>query len=321
MINLDFAYSDFIIWGAPGYPGGKAFDVDSSDSINGTPYKADWMNDINGFFQALIVSAYGNINGISGKPDSTEHSDRLAALFKVIENIFGRVPTVTEGPFIVDITQARRYQLFFIGANEENAKVFLPNISTVSQINLVEVEIFNTSTFNLKIMIYPESDFITLAPGAWVKIRPYNISPTASRWGHSFHYVDTITPLAPVKYDASGRLRSARPQAEDDVLRLADRDIYAQVSVLSPVYQIINSNTARIEALENAMAENIYQNPFVITFSNLAGVDIVSAAWEEAAGRLECSYKGGGINITFTNLDSVDMVSGAWDTANMRLEC
>jgi hypothetical protein len=321
MINLDFTYSDFIIWGAPGYPGGKAFDTDSADSINGTPYKADWMNDINGFFQALIVAAYGNMNGISGKPDSAEHSDRLNALFKVIENIFGRVPTVTEGPFIVDIAQARRYQLFFTGSNEESARVFLPDISAVSAVNVVEVEVFNASTLNLKIMIYPESDFITLAPGGWVKIRPYTISPAASRWGHSFHYVDTIVPLAPVKYDAYGRLKAARPQAEDDVLRLADRDIYAQAADFSPVYQIINANTARIEAIESAMAENIYQNPFIITFPDLAGVDLVSGTWDEPMGRLECSYAGDGINIMFTNLNSVDLVSGIWDTANMRLEC
>jgi hypothetical protein len=321
MINLDFNYSDFIIWGAPGYPGGKAFDTDTPDSIGGTPYKADWMNDINGFFQALIVAANGSMHSISGNPDSTEHSDRLNALFKVIENIFGRVPTVTKGPFIVDISQARRYQLFFIGSDEESARVFLPDISAVAPVNVVEVEIFNTSTLNLKIMIYPESEFITLTPGGWVKIRPYSITAAASRWGHSFHYVDTIVPLAPVKYDAHGRLKAARPQAADDVLRLADRDIYAQAVDFFPVYQIINANTARIEAIENAMAENIYQNPFIITFPDLEGVDLVSGSWDEAMGRLDCSYAGSGINITFTNLNSVNVVSGIWDMANMRLEC
>jgi hypothetical protein len=321
MINLDFKYSDYIIWGAPGYPGGKAFDADSPDSINGTPYKADWMNDVNGFFQALIVAAYGNMDGISGEPDNADHSDRLAALFKVIENIFGRVPTVTEGPFIVDITQARRYQLFFTGTNEENARVFLPDISTLPAVNVVEAEVYNASVLNLKIMIYPESDFIDLAPGGWVKIRPYAISSTASRWGHSFHYVDTVVPLAPVKYDAHGRLKAARPQADEDVLRLGDSDIYAQAVDFSPIYQIINANTARIEAIENAMAENIYQNPFIITFPDLAGIDLISGIWDEAMGRLECSYAGGGINIRFTNLNSVDLVSGVWDAANMRLEC
>jgi hypothetical protein len=116
-------------------------------------------------------------------------------------------------------------------------------------------------------------------------------------------------------------LKAARPLAEEDVLRLADRDIYAQVVDFSPVYQIINANTARIEAIESAMAENIYQNPFIITFPDLTGVDLVSGTWDEAMGRLECSYAGGGINIMFTNLNAVDLISGIWDTANMRLEC
>jgi hypothetical protein len=321
MINLDFNYSDFIIWGAPGYPGGKAYDTDSPDSINGTPYKADWMNDVNGFFQALITAAYGTMEGISGQPDSTEHSDRLRALFKIIENIFGRVPTVTEGPFIVDIDQARRYQLFFTGTNSQNAVVFLPDISEKPSVDVVEIEIFNASELNLKVKIYPDSELINLTPGGWVKIRPYNASPVSSKWGHSFHYVDIVVPRAPVKYDKNGRIKANRPLADTDVLRLGDRDIYVQSIDFTPVYQAINANTARIENLENAVAQNIFQNPFIITFENLTGILVISGSWDEATGRLECTYGGVGIHIAFTNLDMIDLVSGVWNYGQARIEC
>jgi hypothetical protein len=321
MINLDFDYSDFIIWGAPGYPGGKAYDADSPDSINGTPYKADWMNDENGFSQALIMAAYGTMDGISGQPDSTEHSDRLQALFKVIENIFGRVPTVTEGPFIVDIDQAKRYQLFFIGTNSQNAVVFLPDISEKPAVDVVEIEVFNASELNLKVKIYPDSELINLTPGGWAKIRPYNASATGSKWGHSFHYVDIVVPGAPIKYDKDGRIKANRPLADADVLRLGDRDIYVQSIDFTPVYQAINANTARIENLENAIAQNIFQNPFIITFEDLNGVLVISGSWDEAAGRLECTYGGAGIHIAFTNLDAIDLVSGVLNDGQARVEC
>jgi hypothetical protein len=321
MIKLDFQYSDFVIWGAPGYPGGKAYDASNPDSINGTPYKADWMNDVNGFFQALIVSAFGNMSGISGVPDTSENSDRLKALYKVIENIFGRVPTATEGPFVVDIDQAKRYQIFFIGSSPEAARVFLPDITNMAAVDVVEIEIFNVSTLNLQIIIYPESELLTLPPGGWIKIRPFNITASSSKWGHSFHYVDNIVPLAPVRYDHGGRLKSARPVLDEDVLRYGDRDIYVQTIDFTPVYQLINSNTARIEALEQAVAQDIYQNPFIITFADLMGVDVISGSWNTPLGRLECSYVGGGINILLTNLDSIKVISGVWNTAQARLEC
>ena len=321
MILLDQNYSDFIIWGSPDYPGGKAYDASNPDSIDGTPYLAAWMNDINGFFQALILEAHGNMGVISGKPDTALDSDRLRALFTVIENIFGRVPTITEGPFIVDIEQTRRYQVFFIGAIEENARIFLPDISDKASVDVVEIEVFNLSMQDLRVVIFPESELLTLPPGGWVKIRPFNMTPTVSRWGHSFHYVDKIIPGAPVRYDNGGRLKSSRPVIDEDVLRLGDRDIYAQAVDFTPIYKLINSNTARIEALENAAANNIFENPFIIMFTDLNGIELISGVWNRPLGRLECSYAGGGINIFFTNLDNVEVISGVWNVTQTRLEC
>jgi len=321
MIFLDSKYSDYVIWGSPDYPGGKAYDASNADSIDGTPYKDVWMNDVNGFFQALIISAFGSMDVISGVPDTAHNSDKLRALYKIIENIFGRVPTTTAGPLEIDITKTRRYQIFYIGNIEENARIYLPDISSNAAVDVVEIEIFNTSSQNLKVIIYPESEFLNLTPGGWVKIRPYNITPASSKWGHSFHYVDSIVPGAPVKYDSGGKLKSERPVTEQDVLRLGDKDIYVQAIDFTPLYQLIYSNMARIDALEKAAANNIFENPFIISFPDLNGINLITGTWNKPYGKLECSYIGGGISIMFTNLNSIEHISGIWNMQQSRLEC
>jgi tetrahydromethanopterin S-methyltransferase subunit B len=278
------------------------------------------MNDINGTRQAIIKYAEGNFQ-VSGEPDSADKSDVLNALLKIIENVFGRVPTVTRGPFVADINYARRYQLFFIGNIAENAKIFLPDISTMGGVDVIEIEIFNTSSLYLKVIVYPESELLNLPPGGWVRIRPFPTSGTSSVWGHSYHYKENITPNAAVKYDIGGRLQAARPVLDDHVLRLGDRDIYAYVPDFTDIYEMINEIKARTEALENATAQNITRNSFFITFPNLDGVELISGAWNKAKGTLECTYGGFGINIIFTNLFSVDLISGIWNRGEGTVEC
>jgi len=321
MIRLDQSYSDYVIPYAPGFPFGKAIDASGSQALNGTPYKQRWMNDINGTRQAIIKYAYGESAEISNEPDNADNSDVLKALLKIIENVFGRVPTVTRGPFFADINYARRYQLFFTGDVLDDAKIFLPDISELATVDMVEIEIFNTSNLFLKVIVYPESEFLNLPPGAWVRIRPFQINSVSSAWGHSYHYKDNITPNAPVKYDTGGRLKSSKPIVDDDVLRLGDRDIYVQSPDFTDIYQRFNALNARIEALENSMIQGIVRNPFVITFPDLDGIRIISGTWNRARGSLECSYAGGGINIIFTNLNSIQLISGIWSQSQGTLEC
>jgi hypothetical protein len=317
---LDGKYSDFVTWGAPNYPGGKAYDASNPDSIDGTPYKANWMNDINGTRQAIIKYAEGTFN-VSGEPDSADKSDVLNALLKIIENVFGRVPTVTRGPCVVDINYARRYQLFFIGNIAEKAKIFLPDISALGGVDVIEIEIFNVSSLYLKVIVYPESELLNIPPGGWVRIRPFPTSDTSSVWGHSYHYKENITPNAPVKYDTGGRLQAARPVLDDHVLRLGDRDIYVQNIDFTDIYQRINDINARIEALEKGAANNILRNAFFITFPNLDGIEMTSGTWNSAKGTLECTYAGGSINIIFTNMKLVELISGLWNRGEGTVEC
>jgi hypothetical protein len=83
MIRLDENYSDYVDMKDPAYPGGKAINAPSEDSYEGTPYLADWMNDVNGFRQALYKKAFGNMD-ISGNPDNADVSDSVAALERLL---------------------------------------------------------------------------------------------------------------------------------------------------------------------------------------------------------------------------------------------
>jgi len=83
MIRINSTYSDYYDGTDPGYPGGKAIDTSTNDSEDGTPYKSLWMNDVLGFFQAIIVKAYGAFR-VSGKPDKVGESDLLDAIIEII---------------------------------------------------------------------------------------------------------------------------------------------------------------------------------------------------------------------------------------------
>jgi len=88
MIKMDSTYSQYFDITDPGYPGGKAVDASTDEGIDGTPYKADWMNDVIGAFQALWIDAFGSgsIDSISGVPEQVGNSDIVRAIKKIINN-------------------------------------------------------------------------------------------------------------------------------------------------------------------------------------------------------------------------------------------
>jgi hypothetical protein len=79
VIKIDAKYTDYFDNSDPSYPGGKAVDTSNGDAEDGTPYKADWMNDVDGFHQAAIKEALGTFS-VSGAPDRVGQSDILNAL-------------------------------------------------------------------------------------------------------------------------------------------------------------------------------------------------------------------------------------------------
>lgn len=88
MLKMDSTYSQYYELNDPGYPGGKAVDASTDEGIDGTPYKADWMNDVIGAFQALFIDAFGpgSINQITGEPEKVGNSDIVRAIHRIINN-------------------------------------------------------------------------------------------------------------------------------------------------------------------------------------------------------------------------------------------
>ena len=87
MIKIDQNYCEFRDDSDPNYPGGKAIDAPTGDSIDGTQIKADLINTIMGFFQAVIIKAYNHFI-VSGEPDNAYESEILEALVEIVIDTF-----------------------------------------------------------------------------------------------------------------------------------------------------------------------------------------------------------------------------------------
>ena len=87
MIKIDQCYTDYREDTDPKYPGGKAVNATTTESTDGTPLRAEWMNDVNGALQALFIEAFGDINKVSGKPDNVQESDVLKAIKEIIKKL------------------------------------------------------------------------------------------------------------------------------------------------------------------------------------------------------------------------------------------
>lgn len=87
MIKIDQNYTDYRDDTDPKYPGGKAVNATTTESTDGTPLLADWMNDVNGALQAIFIEAFGNIDKVSGKPDNVQESDVLKAVKEIIKKL------------------------------------------------------------------------------------------------------------------------------------------------------------------------------------------------------------------------------------------
>ena len=109
MIKIDVDYTDYRIDDDPNYPGGKAVDTTTEDSIDGTPYKARWMNDINGFRQALYIEAFGSLDSINNEPDHANESDSVKAIKKILSekvdktDLIGQIPKQPFASWFEDI--------------------------------------------------------------------------------------------------------------------------------------------------------------------------------------------------------------------------
>ncbi len=84
MLNIDKNYTEYYEEPTADYPGGKAIDAPGGDSFEGTPWNADWFNNILGFFYAAILKAKGAYK-VSGTPETAKKSDVLDALIEIMK--------------------------------------------------------------------------------------------------------------------------------------------------------------------------------------------------------------------------------------------
>ena len=113
MIKIDSTYSNYFDNTDTAYPAGKAIDASTDEGIDGTPYRALWMNDMIGARQAIWMAAFGDISGLSGNPDKVGDSDVLKAIYKLIEdkisNCYLQVETDEAEPLIPWASLNRTY--------------------------------------------------------------------------------------------------------------------------------------------------------------------------------------------------------------------
>ena len=112
MKRYDHNYSVYYRSPDEDYPEGAAVDSTSEDNLDGTPFRADFMNDVIGFFQAAFHKAFGNpfkgdcepVREVSNKPETARKSDVLDALETLSGN---RVAAEREGRELADAEEAR----------------------------------------------------------------------------------------------------------------------------------------------------------------------------------------------------------------------
>lgn len=86
MLKLNQNYSDYTDETDANYPEGKAINASSSESFDGTPLLAEFMNDVNAAHIAMYEKAYGNRAGIDGEADTQKASQFADAVAKYTDD-------------------------------------------------------------------------------------------------------------------------------------------------------------------------------------------------------------------------------------------
>lgn len=86
MLKLNSNYSDYTDETDVNYPEGKAVNASSSESYDGTPLLAEFMNDVNAAHIAMYEKAYGSRDGINGHADTQKASQFADAVAKYTDD-------------------------------------------------------------------------------------------------------------------------------------------------------------------------------------------------------------------------------------------
>ena len=86
MLKLNSNYSDYTDETDVNYPEGKAVNTSTSESYDGTPLLAEFMNDVNAAHIAMYEKAHGSRDGISGQADTQKASQFADSVAKYTDD-------------------------------------------------------------------------------------------------------------------------------------------------------------------------------------------------------------------------------------------
>ena len=86
MLKFNKNYSDYTDETDENYPEGKAVNASSSESYDGTPLFAEFMNDVNAAHIAMYEKAHGSRDGINGKADTQKASQFADSVAKYADD-------------------------------------------------------------------------------------------------------------------------------------------------------------------------------------------------------------------------------------------
>jgi hypothetical protein len=112
-------------------------------------------------------------------------------------------------------------------------------------------------------------------------------------------------------------------RARDDVAEKSARiakDLELEGRINDIELQVIE-NTGKIALLWDAVFSDMTTNPFLFTFADLSGINLVQGNWDRTQQRLDCSFVERSFAVTFGNLDTITLVHGIWNKPLKRLEC
>ena len=86
MLKLNRDYSDYTDETDVNYPEGKAVNASTSESYDGTPLLAEFMNDVNAAHIAMYEKAHGSRDGINGQADTQKASQFADSVAKYTDD-------------------------------------------------------------------------------------------------------------------------------------------------------------------------------------------------------------------------------------------
>jgi hypothetical protein len=168
MFRVDKNYTQYRDETDQDYPGGKAIDAPSGDNVEGTQYDERFFNQVFGFFQAVILDAYGEMR-MSGVPDNANESEVLDALKTINAKVTDKIQSLVNANINSLTVNFREHDEIRNMINQNEVRI-----------TVLENAVYMDVVSNPFMVEFLNLDGIELLSGVWVKS---NQSLECSRYG------------------------------------------------------------------------------------------------------------------------------------------